>query len=120
MPIYEYRCTGCGRVSEELQRLGAPPVTECAVCHGRLEKLVSAPAFQFKGSGWYVTDYARKSGSGGESKEGSEGSERGGKEGVGEDRDKRSDERSDKGADKGSDDKKPAVAKASSSAAGKD
>lgn len=62
MPIYEYQCQQCGARTETLQRLGAPPLTECTECGGPLRKLISAPAFQFKGSGWYVTDYARKGG----------------------------------------------------------
>ena len=63
MPIYEYRCEQCGKQSEALQRLDEPPLTECSECGGPLRKLISAPAFQFKGTGWYVTDYARKKGS---------------------------------------------------------
>jgi len=60
MPLYEYQCTRCGRRFEQLQKLSDPPVTECPACGGPVEKLVSSPAFQFKGTGWYVTDYARK------------------------------------------------------------
>ncbi len=68
MPIYEYRCTACGRTIEMLQSVDDPPATECNHCPGRLEKLFSAPSFQFKGSGWYVTDYGKggSAGSGGE------------------------------------------------------
>lgn len=62
MPIYEYRCDDCGRTSETLQRLGDPPLAECPHCGGRVRKLISAPSFQFKGSGWYATDYAKKPG----------------------------------------------------------
>ena len=62
MPIYEYRCEECGHQSEELQKMSDAPLTECPVCGGPYKKLISAPAFQFKGSGWYVTDYARKGG----------------------------------------------------------
>lgn len=62
MPIYEYECRRCQRRLETMQRLSDPPLTECPECGGELRKLVSAPAFQFKGSGWYVTDYARKGG----------------------------------------------------------
>jgi putative FmdB family regulatory protein len=62
MPIYEYLCQQCGARTETLQRLGAPPLTECTECGGPLRKLISAPSFQFKGSGWYATDYARKGG----------------------------------------------------------
>lgn len=60
MPIYEYVCERCEESTEALQRIGDPPLTECPKCGGPLRKKVSAPAFQFKGSGWYVTDYARK------------------------------------------------------------
>ena len=62
MPIYEYQCENCGHRSEALQKMSDPPLTTCDVCGGSLKKLLSAPAFQFKGSGWYVTDYANKSG----------------------------------------------------------
>lgn len=60
MPLYEYECTDCGQLTEALQRLSDPPLTKCPRCGGSMKKLLSAPAFQFKGSGWYVTDYARK------------------------------------------------------------
>ncbi len=60
MPIYEYSCGACNRTTEQLQRLDEPPLASCPHCGGELKKLISAPAFQFKGSGWYVTDYARK------------------------------------------------------------
>jgi putative FmdB family regulatory protein len=59
MPLYEYRCTGCGKRIEVLQRLGEERLTECPSCHGLLERLVSASALRFKGSGFYITDYAR-------------------------------------------------------------
>jgi len=62
MPLYEYLCESCGRRTEALQRLDEPPLTTCPHCEGPLRKLLSAPAFQFKGSGWYLTDYARKGG----------------------------------------------------------
>lgn len=64
MPIYEYRCMSCGRTVELLQRVADPPATECSHCQGELEKLFSAPSFQFKGSGWYVTDYGQRGGGG--------------------------------------------------------
>ncbi len=60
MPIYEYECDSCGHRTELLQRVGAPAVGECSECGGILRRQVSAPAFQFKGTGWYVTDYAKK------------------------------------------------------------
>lgn len=62
MPLYEYECQQCHRRLEKIQNLKDAPLTECPACGGRLEKLPSAPAIQFKGSGWYITDYARKSG----------------------------------------------------------
>lgn len=62
MPLYEYRCTACGHRFEKIQSFQAPELTECPVCKGKLERPLSAPAFQFKGAGWYVTDYAGKGG----------------------------------------------------------
>ena len=64
MPLYEYECDSCGRRTEVIQRVGAPPIGPCEECGGQMKRLLSAPAFQFKGTGWYVTDYAKKSGSG--------------------------------------------------------
>jgi putative FmdB family regulatory protein len=60
MPIYEYVCGRCGDRLEVLQRLTDKALVKCKKCGGRLEKLISASSFVFKGSGWYVTDYARK------------------------------------------------------------
>ena len=61
MPIYEYECKSCGKRIEALQGFNDPPLETCECGdEGELKKLVSAPAFQFKGDGWYVTDYARK------------------------------------------------------------
>ena len=62
MPLYEYRCQKCGKVSEILQSLEEKPARICPHCGGRLKKLHSTPAIQFKGTGWYVTDYAGKKG----------------------------------------------------------
>jgi putative FmdB family regulatory protein len=59
MPLYEYRCTSCGERIEVLQHLGEAWLTECPNCRGALERLISAPALQFKGSGFYITDYGR-------------------------------------------------------------
>jgi len=61
MPLYEYECQSCHRRVEKIQKFSDPPLEVCPHCGGRLEKLISSPAFQFKGSGWYVTDYARRS-----------------------------------------------------------
>ncbi|MGA7878717.1 MAG: zinc ribbon domain-containing protein [Desulfoferrobacter sp.] len=60
MPIYEYECTKCGKVTEAMQRFSDPPLVECCECHGGLRKLVSMSTFHLKGSGWYTTDYAGK------------------------------------------------------------
>ena len=60
MPIYEYQCEQCGKRTENLQRASDPPLAACPACGGRVKKLPSAPAVQFKGSGWYVTDYGGK------------------------------------------------------------
>lgn len=69
MPIYEYQCQSCGKRTEVLQRFDEAPLAACPQCGGEVKKLVSAPAVQFKGSGWYVTDYAgKKSGGGSETK----------------------------------------------------
>jgi putative FmdB family regulatory protein len=62
VPIYEYRCEACGERTEALQKLNDSPLRKCQRCGGRLRKMVSAPSFQFKGSGWYATDYASKKG----------------------------------------------------------
>jgi len=60
MPIYEFRCKKCNAHIEVFQKLSDKPPTRCKKCGGRLEKQMSAPAIQFKGEGWYVTDYPRK------------------------------------------------------------
>jgi len=61
VPLYEYQCKSCHSLTERIQKFSDPPLTTCPHCGGELERLLSAPAVQFKGSGWYVTDYARKS-----------------------------------------------------------
>jgi putative FmdB family regulatory protein len=60
MPLYEYECEACAHRFEVIQKYSDPPVEVCPVCGGAVRKLLSSPAIQFKGSGWYVTDYARK------------------------------------------------------------
>jgi putative FmdB family regulatory protein len=68
MPLYEYACDACGKRFERIQKFSDPPVDVCPTCgKGPVTKLISAPGFQFKGSGWYVTDYARKSDASGSS-----------------------------------------------------
>ncbi len=64
MPLYEYQCKKCHSLTERIQKFSDPPLTTCPHCGGEVEQLLSAPAVQFKGSGWYVTDYARKSSKG--------------------------------------------------------
>jgi putative FmdB family regulatory protein len=63
VPLYEYRCTQCGHQFEKIQSFSSPELKECPVCKGEVERLLSAPAIQFKGAGWYVNDYAGKNGS---------------------------------------------------------
>ena len=60
MPIYEYECRKCKAHVEAFQKVNDKPLTKCGKCRGKLERKISAPAIQFKGSGWYVTDYAGK------------------------------------------------------------
>ncbi len=59
MPIYEYECAKCGRIQEALQKISEKPLARCSHCSGKLHRLVSQSSFHLKGSGWYVTDYAR-------------------------------------------------------------
>jgi putative FmdB family regulatory protein len=59
MPIYEYECEKCGHRFEKIQKFSDPPIEVCPKCGGAVHKMQSAPAFQFKGTGWYVTDYAK-------------------------------------------------------------
>lgn len=77
MPLYDYKCQQCGQVFEVRQKFSDDPLTTHEGCGGSVERLISAPALQFKGSGWYITDYAKsgstpnasnKSGSGSDSK----------------------------------------------------
>src|SRR5205809_445972 len=60
MPIYEYHCAKCDQTIEVIQKMSEKPLKKHAGCGGSLTKLISAAGFQFKGTGWYVTDYARK------------------------------------------------------------
>ena len=64
MPLYEYQCIECNERTEILQSISDPPYSHCPKCGGGMKKLLSAPAIQFKGSGFYKTDYASGSGSG--------------------------------------------------------
>ena len=60
MPLYEYQCNDCEHRFERIQKFSDPLVSTCPVCGGEVQKLLSSPAIQFKGTGWYVTDYAKK------------------------------------------------------------
>jgi len=64
MPLYEYECKKCHHRFERIQKFSDPHVKKCPECGGAVEQVISAPAVQFKGAGWYVTDYAKKSGTG--------------------------------------------------------
>ena len=89
MPLYEYQCDACGARFERIRKFSDPPLTTCPTCgKEEIRKLVSSPAFQFKGSGWYITDYARKSGAGA-------GGESGAKDGGGAATESRPDGKSD-------------------------
>jgi putative FmdB family regulatory protein len=64
VPLYEYQCKKCHSLTERIQKFSDPPLTVCPHCGGEVEQLISAPTVQFKGSGWYVTDYAKGSSKG--------------------------------------------------------
>ena len=59
MPLYEYQCDACAHRFEVIQKFADPPIDVCPKCGGAVKKLLSSPAIQFKGTGWYITDYAR-------------------------------------------------------------
>jgi len=74
MPLYEYECKKCGHRFEKIQKFSDKMVKKCPDCGGQVEQMISAPAVQFKGSGWYVTDYAKKGSSAGSTSGGDSGS----------------------------------------------
>ncbi len=75
MPLYEYRCEACEHLFEVIQKFSDAPVAVCPKCgSGPVVKLLSSPAFQFKGTGWYITDYARKDRDKGKDKDGAKSS----------------------------------------------
>ena len=63
MPIYEYKCSKCGKTFEALQSISADPISKCIYCQGKSKKIISLSSFQFKGKGWYITDYKKNGGS---------------------------------------------------------
>jgi putative FmdB family regulatory protein len=83
MPIYEYECLSCGKRTEILQRMNDAPLAACPSCGAEVKKLISAPSFQLKGSGWYATDYGGKKGGGGSPESKSEKSEKSESKGEG-------------------------------------
>jgi putative FmdB family regulatory protein len=84
VPLYEYECQACHGRLEAIQKFSDPPKTRCPKCMGRLKRLLSAPGIHFKGSGWYITDYARKGGSGAGADAGSAPESRSGESPAGE------------------------------------
>ena len=66
MPLYEYECTKCGRRTEKIENVSGPHLKKCPHCSGKVERMLTAPVIQFKGTGWYVTDYAGKKSGGGD------------------------------------------------------
>ena len=60
MPLYEYKCLKCGRNTEKIENVSGPHLKKCPHCGGKVEPVITAPAIQFKGAGWYVTDYGGK------------------------------------------------------------
>ena len=66
MPLYEYRCLKCDRHTDKIEKVDGPHLKKCPHCGGKVESVITAPAIQFKGSGWYVNDYGKKT-SGGDS-----------------------------------------------------
>jgi putative FmdB family regulatory protein len=68
VPLYEYKCLKCGRNTEKIENVSGPHLKKCPHCGGKVESVITAPSIQFKGAGWYVTDYGgKKSGADGES-----------------------------------------------------
>jgi len=70
LPLYEYECSTCGNRFEVIQKFSDDPLKNCRTCDGEVERLISSPAIQFKGTGWYVTDYAKKDSPGEKDKSG--------------------------------------------------
>jgi len=104
LPLYEYKCVKCGHRFEKIESFDAPETKKCPKCGAKAERQLGAPAIQFKGTGWYVTDYAGK-------KPGSSSSEKSG--------DGASDKSSEKSSDKPTESKSAAAAKSESSSAKK-
>jgi putative FmdB family regulatory protein len=96
MPLYEYECESCSHRFEVIQKFSDPPVEKCPKCGGAVHKLIASPAIQFKGTGWYITDYAKKDSA-------SAGKAGGSKDGASESKaEKTESSKSEKGGDSGS------------------
>jgi putative FmdB family regulatory protein len=107
LPLYEYRCLKCDRHTDKIENLNGPHLKKCPHCGGKVESVITAPAIQFKGSGWYVNDYGRKtSGGDGQKSEKSEKSEQSEKSDKSEKSEKSS--KSDSKSDSSKETKKPA------------
>jgi putative FmdB family regulatory protein len=68
LPLYEYRCLKCDRHTDKIENMNGPHLRKCPHCGGKVESVITAPSIQFKGSGWYVTDYGKKTSGGDSSK----------------------------------------------------
>jgi putative FmdB family regulatory protein len=99
VPLYEYKCLKCGRRTEKIESVDGPHLRKCPHCGGKVEALISAPAIQFKGAGWYVTDYAKKS-SGGDSEKTAAGATEAGKEKSGDSKETASKDSKEKKSEK--------------------
>ena len=82
MPLYEYQCLSCRHRFEVIQKFSDPQIDKCPKCGKLVERLLSSPAIQFKGTGWYVTDYARRSGPAAEKPSGAQSEGKDGKQPV--------------------------------------
>jgi putative FmdB family regulatory protein len=86
VPLYEYACLRCGRHTDKIESVAGPHLKKCPHCGGKVESVITAPAIKFKGSGWYVNDYAAKPSSGeGKKSEGAAGNSSDSKEGSSKD-----------------------------------
>ncbi|HMI52764.1 MAG TPA: FmdB family zinc ribbon protein [Candidatus Saccharimonadales bacterium] len=82
MPLYEYKCLKCGRHTEKIESVAGPHLAKCPHCGGKVESVITAPAIKFKGAGWYVNDYAGKSGTGEAKSESDSGEPKDSKDGA--------------------------------------
>jgi len=108
VPLFEYQCRKCGQRTERIEKFDGAKLQKCPKCGGRVERLVSAPAIQFKGSGWYVTDYGKSSPSGASGKESAAEAKSEGKS-DGKSESKSEGKTENKAPSPGSDKKKPAA-----------